>query len=355
MGRRAKPDVDLRTLVQLALPHLHEAERVNPRRGRGDKPDIPDWLIAGMIMVAILRKKKAKSAQYRFLTERRADLAEWFGNKRFPSRATYFRRYWRTHRLLQTAIRLQGEYAIADGMVDAKNVAVDKSLIAGHGPPWHRQDRESDEVPAGVDVDTTWGYSEYDGWVQGYSYEVVVTATPGSIVFPLLATVDTASAGETKTFALKIADLPNETDTVSADSGYDANHLGERIEYDDKGKRTGRRFLCPENPRNNKRKKTKPCHADKARARSRARRADRQRFLKSKRGAKIYARRKKTVEPFNSWLKQLFELENRVWHRGLENNCTQILAAVFCYQLLVRFNHRLGYENGCIQWIVDTL
>jgi hypothetical protein len=355
MGRRAKPDVDLRTLVQFAKPHLQEAERIDPRTGRGDKPDIPDWLIAGMIMVAILRKKKTKSAQFRFLTEHRADLAEWFGNKWFPSRATYFRRYRRAHRLYQSAIRLQGQCAISEGIIDVQNVAVDKSLIAGHGPPWHRQDREAETVPAGVDVNTTWGYSEHDGWVQGYSYEVVVTATPGSIVFPLLATVDTASAGETRTFALKIADLPNGTATVSGDSAYDANHLGERIEYDAKGQRTGRRFLCPENPRNNKRNKTKPCNADKARAKSRARRAGRKRFLKSKRGAKIYARRKKTVEPFNSWLKQLFELDQRVWHRGLDNNRTQILAAVFCYQLLVRFNHACGNENGCVQWILDAL
>ena len=355
MGRRVKPDVDFPTLVRLALPHLQKAELVDPRTGPGDKPKIPDWLIAGMIMVAVLRKKKSKSAQYRFLRERRDDLVEWFGNRRFPSRATYFRRYRRAHRLYQTAIRLQGECAIAEGLADATQVAVDKSLIAGHGPLWHRQDREIGEVPAGVDTDTTWGYSEHDGWVQGYSYEVVVTATPGSLVFPLLASADTASTSETKSFTLKIDDLPTSTQTVSADSGYDANQLGERIEYDEQGKRTGRRYLCPENPRNNQRTKTKPCAADKARAQSRARRADRKRFLKSPRGKRIYARRKKTVEPFNHWLKRLFELETRVWHRGTDNNRTQLLAAVFCYQLLVRFNHRFGNENGCVCWILDAL
>src|ERR671931_2164160 len=109
MGRRADPDVDFQTLVRLALPHLHEAERVDPRSGRGDKPDIPDWRIAGLIMIAVLRKKKSKSAQYRFLTERRADLADWLGAGPFPSRATYFRRYRRAHRLYRTAIPLQGE------------------------------------------------------------------------------------------------------------------------------------------------------------------------------------------------------------------------------------------------------
>src|SRR4029453_3745805 len=97
---------------------------------------------------------------------------------------------------------------IAEGVAEPRHLVVDKSLVAGLGPPWHKADRAAGEVPAGGDVETTWGDSEHDGWVQGYSYEVVVTATPGTLVFPLLASVDTASAAEVTTFALKIADLP---------------------------------------------------------------------------------------------------------------------------------------------------
>jgi hypothetical protein len=355
MGRRAEPEISLAAVMAAAVPDLQGAERQAPRTGPGDKPDIPDWLMAGLIMVAILRKKKSKSAQYRFLADRRADLAAGFGTDAFPSRSTYFRRYRRAHRLYAAAIRLQGERAIAEGIADPTHLAVDKSLVAGHGPPWHQRDRAAGTIPAGVDTDTRWGYSEHDGWVQGYSYEVVVTATPGAVVFPLLASADTASAAETKTFAPKIADLPAGTQTVSADSGYDANHLGEAVEYDpETDQRTGRRFLCPENPRNSKRPKTKPGGADAARAKSRARRAARKAYLSSRRGRRRYARRKTTVEPFNHWLKRLFELETRVWHRGLDNNRTHLLAAIFCYQLLVRLNSQCGNKNGCICWILDT-
>jgi hypothetical protein len=245
--------------------------------------------------------------------------------------------------------------AIAEGVTNARDVAMDKSLIAALGPPWHKRDREAGRIPAGVDRDATWGYSEHTGWVHGYSYEVVVTSTPQTVVFPLLASVDTGSASETRTCVDKIADLPASTQTVSADSGYDTNDLGERIEYDPQGRRTGRRFLCPENPRNNKRPKTKPCAADASRARSRERRRHRQAFLRSSRGRRIYARRKKTAEPFNQWLKSLFELDGRVWHRGLANNQTQILAAIFAYQLLVRYNHRRGKRNGQLRWITDVM
>jgi len=45
----------------------------------------------------------------------------------------------------------------------------------------------------------------------------------------------------------------------------------------------------------------------------------------------------------------------RAWHRGLENNQTQTLAAIFAYQLLVRYNHRCGNRNGQLRWILDAL
>ncbi len=356
MGKRAKAGTLASELVRLAVPTLQEAERRSPRTGPGAKPDVPDWVMAALIMTAVLHKKKTKSAQFRFLRERRADLADWLGCPRFPSRATYFRRYRRAHRLYREAVRLQGEQAIAEGVTQPRDVAVDKSLIEAQGPPWGARQRQAGgEAPASVDAEAAWGYSEHDGWVHGYSYEVVVSATPGAVVFPLLASADVASAAETRTFLAKIDALPAGTETVSADSGYDANALGEKVEGDAGGRRTGRRFLCPENPRNNKRPKTKPCHADAARARSRELRRRRREYLQSPRGRRTYARRNKTVEPFNAWFKSLFELDGRVWHRGLDNNRTQLLGSIFVYQLLVRYNHRRGNQNGQVRWIMDAL
>ncbi|HVH69766.1 MAG TPA: transposase [Candidatus Dormibacteraeota bacterium] len=339
----------------MAIPLLQTAERQCPRKGRGDKVTFPESLMAALIMIAVLKKKKTKSAQYRFLSERWEDIAPWLGTKEFPSRSTYFRRYRGAHHLYRQAIRLQGTKAIAEGVADPRQVAVDKSLISGHGPAWHKQDRQSGKIPVGVDCDCAWGYSEHNGWVHGYSYEVIVCATAGTTVFPLTASVATASACETKTCPDKIDDLPEATEAVLADSAYDANALAERVEYDAEQKWTGRHFLCPENPRNNKRLKTKPGHADASRARSRERRRQRKQFLESRRGRRLYARRKKTVEPFNQWFKSMFELEGRVWHRGLENNGTQLLAAIFIYQLLIRYNFAHGNNNGQVRWLMDSL
>jgi hypothetical protein len=357
MVTRAKAGTSLENLIRMAMPLLQEAERQCPRTGPGAKPVIPDWFLAVLIMVAVLKRKKSKAAQYRFVTSDAHSqlIAELTGESHFPSKSTFYDRYRRAHHLFRKGIELQGKEAIAEGVTDAREAAVDKSLVAAHGPPWHRRDRQRGKIPRGVDRDATWGYSEHHDWVHGYSFEVVVTSTRKSIVFPLLASVDAASAAEVRTCAAKVADLPVEVENISADSGYDANALAERIEFDETGRRTGRRFLCPENPRNHGRAKTKPGGADAARAHSRKLRTARKKYLQSPAGQRIYRRRSRTVEPFNSWLKSLFELDVRVWHRGLANNQTQILAAIFTYQLLVRYNHRRGNNNGRLRWITDAL
>ncbi len=142
-------------------------------------------------------------------------------------------------------------------------------------------------------------------------------------------------------------------ENVSADSGYDSNHIAERIEYSAEGTRTGRRFVCAENKRGSKDKSgRKPVQP---RDESHRRRLARRQFYCSRRGKAIYRRRSQTVEPFNDWLKSLFELEDRVWHRGLGNNRTQISAAIFAYQLLLRYNSRCGNHNGQIKWILNAL
>lgn len=358
MGKRATAGTCLQALVKMAVPLLREAERQCPRTGPGAKPDFPDWFIGLLIMIAVLKRKKSKSAQFRFVTDEpnRRLIAEEAGWDDFPSRSTFFRRYRRAYQLFRAAIKLQGEKAVVEGVADPQIVAVDKSLVAARGPLWHKRNRQANRIPKGlhgVDQESAWGYSQHDGWVQGYSFEVVVCATAGSTVFPLLASVDTASAKETQTFDEKIDDIPEKTNRVLADSGYDSNDLAERIEYDEEDRRTGRRFLCPENRRGSKRrpKTTTPAPRDERHRR----RLQRRKYFKSRVGKRLYARRGQTVEPFNDWFKGLFDLDQQVWHRGLNNNRTQMLAAVFVYQLLVRYNHRCGNENGQVKWIVDRL
>jgi hypothetical protein len=301
----------------------------------------------------VLKQKKSKSAQYAFLKEHRALLLKWMDADAFPGRTTYFERYRRAHLLFEQAIRLQGEQAIAEGIVDARCVAVDKSVVSARGPLWHRRQRRGGVFPRGIDRDSTWTYSEYHGWIQGYGYEVVVTACRRGLCFPLLASVDQAHVREHRTFQRKISELPAQTRFVLLDMGYDSNALAEAVEWTSAGRRTGKFYLCPPAPA--KRASSRTWRETRERSFHRRLREARRARLRQRRFRRLYARRGKTIEPFNDHFKRLFEVHDQVWHRGLDNNRTQLLAGIFCYQLLVRLNILHGNHHRRVKTLLDRL
>ncbi len=132
-------------------------------------------------------------------TENKKKFFQLTGEKSFPSRSTFFRRYKRAHALFQVAIVLQGKRAIDEGIVEPKHLAIDKSVLKARGKPYHKSDRMAGKRPKNVDFDAGWGYSKLHGWTYGYSFEVVVSSTPGSVVLPLVATANTGNAAETTT------------------------------------------------------------------------------------------------------------------------------------------------------------
>lgn len=85
MGNRATAGTCLASLVRMAMPLCKQAERECPRTGPSRKPEIPDWVLAVLIMVAVLERRKAKSAQYRLLKGHRRQLAQWLGTGNSPT------------------------------------------------------------------------------------------------------------------------------------------------------------------------------------------------------------------------------------------------------------------------------
>ena len=67
MGKRATAGTCLASLVKMAVPLRQQAERECPRTGPGRKPEIPDWVLATLSMVAVWKRRKSESSQYRFL------------------------------------------------------------------------------------------------------------------------------------------------------------------------------------------------------------------------------------------------------------------------------------------------
>jgi hypothetical protein len=356
----------LANLVHEAAALCRAAQNTLPARSRPGRPEtFEQWQIAVLIFVAVARRCKSKSAQWRYLDQHRktllAVLGPVLGLKRLPSRATYMRRYPKAWPLFQEAIELGGRRALREHVADANTVAVDKSLIAARGPVWAPALQRRQEKRPGVDVEAGWGYSPHDGWTYGYSYEVVVSAGKTSrLVLPLLASADAANRNEHRSFAEKIPRLPRSVRNVLGDGGYDGNDPAEAIEHASprgrsrRPRRTGRRFLCPMQRRGGKPAVGRTKQKGRREQRRRHRLA-RDRFYHSRRGQRLYARRFQTVEPFNQWFKHLFDLEQRTWHRGLDNNRTMLLAALLCYQTCQRCTAHLGHRDGQIQWILDGL
>jgi hypothetical protein len=362
MPARATDGTRLAKLVKLAIPLCRAAQCQSPRAGPGRPPEFDDWKIAVMIMAATLKRRKSKSAQHRFLHEHRLKLMRWLGLKRFPARSTYFIRYAQAHRLFEAAIVLQGQRALQEGVTTARSVSADKSLLSARGMPWHGKRRCKGRVPAklhGVDRKADWGYSPYHKWVYGYSYEVMTTADAGTIHLPLSASADVASASEHSSFPPKVKHLPKRTRFMLADSGYDSNAIGDAVELNEHGQPTGRCFVCPPNPRGLAKSRSRSGnprgHLSGEQREAQNRRRRRIEFYDSPRGREVYAQRGQSVEPLHDRLKSLFELNPRVWHRGLGNNKTQLLSAIFCYQLLLRYNHRCGHRNAQVQWIIESI
>lgn len=351
MRSRAREGTCLDELIELAVPVCQHAQQLITRRGPGRRPAFADWQMAVLIMVAIAKRKKSKSAQYRFLSEHWRLLVPTLGLSRWPTRSTYFQRYRAAHRLFARAIAWHGQQAVRYHWTDAEIVAVDKSLIAACGPVESRRRHRR-----GVDSEAGWGVSEHDGWVFGYGYEVVVACGKEGVLWPILASADRANRGESITFRQKIGLLPRQTRYVLADRGYDADDTCEAIEWPDREHHSGRHFVCPTIQRYNARRPRRQAWKEsRERKRRRAHRERRKRFLQTKKGQELYALRSKTVEPFNAWFKQLFELQDRTWHRGLANNQTLLSAAILIYQILLRINRKRNHANGQIKWILDSL
>ena len=93
MPKRAMEGTPLATLVRMAIPLCRKAQQRCPRTGPGRPPKYDDWKLAIFIMVAIMKKRKSKSAQYRFLSQYQADFKHWLDLNRIPARSSYFARY----------------------------------------------------------------------------------------------------------------------------------------------------------------------------------------------------------------------------------------------------------------------
>ena len=208
------------------------------------------------------------------------------------------------------------------------------------GPKWHKQDRKRGRIPKGlrnVDRESGWGYSRYKGWVQGYAWHVVCSATAGHLPIPLLADVAANNVPENQVFDPLIEQLPEVTRRVLADEGYDDQKLMGKVEIK-AAHGFCRRMMVPM----------------QSYANTPEWRRDYVRWYQSEPGQELYGQRKITIEPLFEILQNIFDYR-RSWMKGLKNNQAIMLLIVLCYQLLIYYNWVEDFNLSSVKAIVDGL
>ena len=200
-------------------------------------------------------------------------------------------------------------------------------MVKAKGPVWHKKQKQQGLVPNGLhglDREATWSYSRADGWVYGHG--TFCLATHQTHVLGAFKWMPN-SAHEAKRLRAEIGQSARLSKYVCMDSQADdvPRYRDRKDQYDMQLLTTMRR--------------TK----DKAPARQPMRQE-----LRTERHRRIYRERGYTVEPMQSLVKDIFELD-RCWMRGNENNRWLFAAMGIAVQIAQRDAVRLGESTWQIK------
>ena len=239
-----------------------------------------------------------------------------FGFPQAPCRQTIKRRFMSMGHFLKGFIPfLAIEVQDIDERFSMKIGFIDKCLFWAKGGIWHRKQMKAGVVPnKKIDTQASWAKSKYQGWVFGYGLHLI-----GNMFrFPLSATVDTAKVKEKAHFESMILPIKELLLFLVGDNGYRIIKIIKDI-Y-----RKYKILIITPKPYKTI-SKFKEWYS---------------RIIKEPFIRKIYKKRKPSVEPIFSLIKELFNLTGRnpLPFKGIEKNTSFLLLAVFTIQVLMIFN-----------------
>jgi hypothetical protein len=233
----------------------------------------------------------------------------------FATRRTWERRLGTLPASLPGLIGSLGRYLVAclqPWREHGRAVAADSTPLRANGGVWHKKDREAGHVPhSTIDTEANWSKSGYHGW--WYGWKLHLAAAVYSVWIPLAAELTCANTYDGDVAPLLLRELPAEVRFLLGDSHYrdatlqaacDARNCilvtprSGRYPHDDPGVEVRRIF---------------------------------------------HKLRSKTIEPFNSLFKRVFDWGGQVPVKSLRRTQLVVLGAVLLYQLvlLYQFEHDL--------------
>ncbi len=213
-------------------------------------------------------------------------------------------------------------------MANVGVVSADKMMVKARGPVWHKQQKQQGLVPAGLhglDREATWCFSKADGWVYGHGTFCLTTHAPSVLgAFKWMPNC----AHEAKRLQIELPQFERQIKIACMDSKADDYPLYRALkdQYDIQLLTTMRRSKdgTPE-------------------------RQQMRRELQSERHRRIYAQRSHTVEPMQSLVKNIFDLD-QCWMRGNANQ-RWLFAAMGVAIQMAQFH---AYQNNRSTWRIKN-
>lgn len=166
----SSPDA-LRSLIERVKENYQEPAPVVRKRGKTPDFSARSFLLLAAVAVTL---RTFRDSELHKLLEKDSSLRTALGFKRLPHRTTIGRRLVGLVSEAEQQIALLGQ-VIIEQVKPAKDQsevsALDGRMHQAQGPRWHKKDRQTGLVPAGlrnVDTESKWSKSQYRGWVQGY-------------------------------------------------------------------------------------------------------------------------------------------------------------------------------------------
>lgn len=312
-------EYDFTPLINFLTTAVHRVRLGHPKSG---KPyTYPEVGMLIFFMTMFLKRIFAfqTMARYAAIHYRR------FGFDTAPSRQTLRRRLYALPALLQQVIPVIADDAgVLDERLTHDGVGfIDKCLFWAKGGVWHKKQMKAGVIPLPtLDTEATWGYTPYrHRWVFGYGLHTIVNR----FRFPCAADVTTASAKDDQQVSLLLNRLSQPLLLLIGDKGY---RVMTTIKHTWKTYHT---LLVTNKPY--------ACLTDSFVGWY-------SRLISSEEAMALYWKRKPSVEPCFSLIKELFDVTDRkpLPYKGLNKNQCFLLMTVVTIQCLMIFNSIYGLE-----------
>ncbi len=242
-----------------------------------------------------------------------------FGFKQAPDRKTIRRRFFALPKILMFAIPHLAIHSMkyAYNTFHFRFAFVDKSAFRSLGGIWHKKQMQSGIVPhPSIDTDASWANSAYHRWRFGYGLHIICNEHR----FPISACVTTASVKDHTLLMGLLEFLHPYIGIVVGDKGYFAITSIKAIYV--KWKILIQTPDSFENFKNTARNWFKKIYND---------------LVKTTQAGYLYKKRKPSIEPVFSLIKELFDLEgnNQLPYKSLKSVQPFLLTTVITVQLLM--------------------